>query len=620
MLTTITAIFAAERRSKRRDLWRSAIGYRFGLTASLLIAASAAAAQPFAAPLPPALPWHGASEALITRPDDPWITPAEAADFDRTPSYAQTRAYLDRVAAVSPLIRTFVFGHTAQGREMIAVLVGKDGKLDPKKPTLLVQAGIHAGEIDGKDAGLMLLRDIARHDKAGLVDKVNFVFVPIFNIDGHERSDPYNRPNQRGPDNQGWRTTAQNLNLNRDYLKAETPEMRAMLGLIGRVHPDLYLDLHVTDGADYQYDITFGFNGWNGRDVRSPRIGAWLDRTYRPAVTDALTRAGHTPGPLVLGIDDRDPDKGNTEYHATARFSNGYADLARFGGVLVEMHSLKPYKQRVLGTYVLLEATLVAMAAHGAELHAAVASDRNVRPTAIVAAWTPDPKPLRTDPWLGIAHDRYVSPASGAPEVRWLGRAQRQTMPVYGDTPGARIALPKAWWVPATAPWAIERLRLHGVTFEKIAAPRTIVVEMLRAVGPKLASAVDEGHVAVTADGFSRAMRSETFPAGSIRVPADQPLGELAAMLLEPQSPEGLFAWGYFPAILQRTEYIEGYAIAPLAERMLGNDPALKAEFEAKLKADPAFAADPQARLTWFYARTPYYDDRYLLYPIGREL
>lgn len=616
-------IFAMIAGSLRRPLRMNrdeALNVAASTIASLLLAASPAVAQPFAAPLPPALPWHGQSETLVVQRADPWITPAEASNFARTPSYAETRAYLDRLAAVSPLIRPAVFGHTAQGREMIAVLVNRDGKLDPKKPTLLVQAGIHPGEIDGKDAGLMLLRDIARNGKAGLVDRVNFVFVPIFNIDGHERSAPYNRPNQRGPDNQGWRTTAQNLNLNRDYLKADTPEMRAMLGLIGRVHPDLYLDLHVTNGADYQYDITLGFNGWNGRDARSPRIGAWLDRTYRPAVTAALTRAGHIPGPLVLGFDDRDPDKGNTEYHATARFSNGYADLARFGGVLVEMHSLKPYRQRVLGTYVLLEATLAAMAAHGGDLHAAVLADRAARPASIVAAWTPDPKPLRIDPWLGIAHDRYVSPASGAPEVRWLGRAERATMPVYGDTPGPRIVMPKAWWVPVTAPQAIERLRLHGIVFETIKAPRTVTVEMLRAVGPTLAPAVDEGHVAVTATGFTRAKRSETFPAGSVRVSADQPLGELAAMLLEPQSPEGMFAWGYFPTILQRTEYIEGYAIAPLAERMLAADPALKAEFDAKLKSEPAFAADPQARLGWLYARTSYYDDRYLLYPIGREL
>src|SRR3712207_487685 len=164
-----------------------------------------------------------------------------------------------RLDAASPLIRMERFGKTAQGRDLWVVTAARGGRLDPKKPTGLAQGGIHSGEIDGKDAGLMLLRDIAFRGKAGLLDRANFLFVPVFNADGHERTSPYNRPNQRGPASQGWRTTAQNLNLNRDYAKADSPEMRAMLALLRKYDPDLYLDLHVTDGVDYQHDITFVF-------------------------------------------------------------------------------------------------------------------------------------------------------------------------------------------------------------------------------------------------------------------------------------------------------------------------------------------------------------------------
>src|SRR4051812_23848002 len=188
------------------------------------VAAPVAPPQPrpagdLVAPLPPVLPWHGASEALVAGPRDPWVTPAEASRFDRTPSYAETRAWLDRLVAASPLLSIDVFGRTPQGRELYAIRAAKPGR--SAKPVLLVQAGIHSGEIDGKDAGLMLLRDIALRGKDHLLDHADFVFVPIFNADGHERSSPFNRPNQRGPWSQGWRTTAQNLNLNRDYLKAD---------------------------------------------------------------------------------------------------------------------------------------------------------------------------------------------------------------------------------------------------------------------------------------------------------------------------------------------------------------------------------------------------------------
>lgn len=577
-------------------------------------------AAPIEAPLPPVLPWSGKSERLIADANDPWITPAERTRLTTTPTYAETRAWLERLDAASPLIRLERFGATAQGRELYAVIASKDGAtLDPNKPVLLAQAGIHSGEIDGKDAGLMLLRDIAFKGKDRLLDRANLVFVPIFNADGHERSSRYNRPNQRGPVNQGWRTTAQNLNLNRDYLKADSPEMQAMIGLIRRYDPALYLDLHVTDGTDYQYDITYAFSGWEGYYAKSPAVGRWLDGRFRPAMDRALKANGHVPGLYVSAVDNRHPEKGITLDPDTPRFSTGYGDHRRLPTVLLETHSLKPYRQRVLGTYVFVEAALRLLGEEGASVRAAIAEDRAARPAETVLRWKPAEKPLYEMDFLGIAYERYRSPASGRDEIRWLGRPTRQKMPVQGNEPELTVELPKAWWVPVTAPQVIERLRLHGIEFETLTEPRTIELDMVRLVEPKLGDA-NEGHVPLTAARYEHGRRTETFPAGSVRVPSDQPLGLLAAAMLEPESPDSLLAWNFFPGILQRTEYIEGYVIAPLAEHMLAADPALKSEFEAKLAADPKFAADPDARLAWFYERTPYYDQRYLLYPVGREV
>ena len=276
-------------------------------------------------------------------------------DFVTTPDYAETRAWLDRLVAASPLLSIESFGRTAQGRELYFVRASKSGR---DNPVLLVQAGIHSGEIDGKDAGLMLLRDIALRGKDRLLDHADLIFVPILNADGHERASIYSRPNQRGPRVQGWRTTAQNLNLNRDYLKADSPEMRAMIGLIRRFDPALYLDLHVTDGTDYQYDIAYAFSGWRGYYAKSPAIGRWLDRRFRPRVDAALARNGHIPGYYVSAVDNRNPDKGISHDPDTPRFSTGYGDVRRLPTVLVETHSLKPYRQRVLGTYVLVEEAL----------------------------------------------------------------------------------------------------------------------------------------------------------------------------------------------------------------------------------------------------------------------
>lgn len=588
---------------------------RFPALLLALASTSLLAAAPFPpAPLPAERPWSGASERLIVKTSDPWITPAEAADFVTTPDYAATRAWLEKLVAASPLLTLESFGTSPEGRDLYYVRASKG----PGRPVVLAQGGIHAGEIDGKDAGMMLLRDIALRGKDSLLDKADLVFVPIFNVDGHERSSAYSRPNQRGPQEQGWRTTAQNLNLNRDYLKADAPEMQAMIGLINKLDPVLYLDLHVTDGADFQYDINTGFVGWEGYFARSPAIGRWLDKSFRPAVDGALKRAGHVHGLYVAAVDPRNLDNGIVMEADKPRYSTGYGDARRLPTVLVELHSLKNYRRRVLATYVLVEEALRLVGADATGVRAAIAADRAARPAEATLRWKPKQEPLYSFDFLGLAHDTLASKASGRDEVRWLDRPVTVRMPVYGEEPELTVKLPRAWWVPASATSVIDRLKLHGIGFETITAPKTVAVDMVRLVDPKLGSP-DEGRVPLTA-GFVHESRTETFPRGSVRVPADQPLGLLAAELLEAEAPDSALAWNFFPAILQRTEYMEPYVTAPMADAMLKADPALKARFEAKLAADPAFAADGDARLAWFYAQTPYFDERYLLYPIAREL
>lgn len=592
---------------------------RLLLPAALLLAAAPAAAQRMEveAPLPPPPAWRGASERLIAPRGHAWITPAEASGFETTPTYAETRAFIERLVAASPLLRIEPFGRSSEGRELYAVIASRnDGR---ERPRVLVQAGIHAGEIDGKDAGLMLLRDITQRGRSSLIDNVDLVFVPIFNVDGHERTSAFNRPNQRGPRSQGWRTTARNLNLNRDYLKADAPEMQAMIALIRRVDPVLYFDIHVTDGVDYQYDITYGFQGRDGRYAQSPAIGRWLDTVLRPNMDRALSRAGHIPSGLIFAIDDRDPAAGIADFAAQPRLSHAYGDFARVPTILVENHSLKPYRQRVLGTYVLIEEALRLAGANESSLRQAIAADRAERPRQVIVGWRPSEQPGPTIPWRGIADETYQSQISGRQEVRWLGRPQNSTMRVLVQEPSLTVTLPRAWWVPASRPEVIERLRLHGVQFETLSEPRTVTLEMARLVNPQLQPA-SEGHVPMRVASTGREQRTETFQAGSVRVPADQPLALVAAALLEPESPDSLLAWGFFPDILQRTEYIEGYAVEPLAQRMIEARPALALEFQAAVAADPELAADADRRLQWFYERSAYYDDRYLLYPVGREL
>ncbi|MDG2528322.1 M14 family metallopeptidase [Caulobacter endophyticus] len=600
------------------------------LTLALLALGTPAMAQTPAAKapwdeafLPPAPQWQGASQALIRDASDPWVTAFEAdPGHDFSPNYVDTRAWFDKLDKATKLVRVEDFGVSPEGRPIFAVIASKDGdKLDPKKPLLLVQCGIHPGEIDGKDAGMMLLRDMAFHGKDGLLDKVNLVLIPILSVDGHERSGPYSRPNQRGPRIQGWRNTATNQNLNRDFMKLDQPEMQALKRLQAKYKADLYVDVHVTDGMDYQYDVTYGYNGEDGVWSRSPATAKWLDDAFKPAMNQSLEAEGHIPGELVFGIDERNPKAGLSDGGLGERFSNGWGSAAHVPTILIENHSLKPHAQRVLGTYVFIETALKLLAQKGESLRAAIAADSALRPATIPANFVADDKPSLTRAFKGIRYETYDSVASGATEIRWLGQADPELwqLPFYSSHPTLQLARPKAYWVPSYRADIIERLKLHGVKVETLDAPKTVPVEMLRLVEPKLAPRANEGHVQMSVEQVTTQQRDWTFPKGSVRVSTDQPLGDLVVLLLEPQSSESVFAWGMVPEVLSRVEYIEPYAIAPLAEKMMAADPALKAEFEAKLKAEPKFAADPDARLAWFYKRTPFYDQRHLLYPIARE-
>lgn len=573
--------------------------------------------------LPPELPWNGASRALIAKAGDPWVTPAEASGLTTTPRYDETVAWLRRLEAADDRVALISLGRSPEGRDIWLVSVTAEGATTPAalrangRPTFLAQAGIHAGEIDGKDAGMMFLRDLTvRGTKSGLLDRANFLFIPILNVDGHERFGPFGRVNQRGPVECGWRTTARNLNLNRDYAKVDAPEMRALIRALNDWAPDLYYDIHVTDGIDYQYDITFGYTGTHGY---SPYAAGWMDLNLAPALFHDLKAAGHVPGRLIFAA-GATMEEGLFDWTAGPRFSNAYGDLRHLPTLLIENHSLKPYRQRVLGTYVLLESTLRLLGRLGHELRTASVADAARRPAAMPLSWRTGPGDTAQVQFLGVTSRQVPSSVTGAERTEWLGRPVTMTIPLFRQrTVATSVTRPRAYWIPPQWTEAIDRLRVHGLAMETLTAPRTLSVEMYRIDEPKLDGRAFEGRVQVTGRPVVE-VRTRTFPAGSVRVATDQPLGDLAVVLLEPQSDDSFFRWGFFPEILSETEYVEEYVMEPMARAMLAEDPALRARFDAALAADSLLAKSPGARLRWFYRQTPFRDDAWRLYPVAREV
>src|SRR5580704_1628511 len=291
-----------------------------------------------------------------------WLTPAEKTCYATTPDYAGTMDYLKRVQAAAPgQVRIEPFGKTGEGRDLDIVIVSRDGVFDPaaihaaKRPIVLVQNSIHAGEMDGKDACLALLRDmVISKSKAELLERSVFVFIPMYNADGHERRSPYNRINQDGPQEMGWRGNGTNLNLNRDYMKADAPETRAFLAMFHRWLPDFFVDDHVTDGADFQYDVTFTIEHFPNLNADT---GHWLDESVIPDLEHQVDASGHLASATYISlVDDSDPSKGLGFDTYVPRFSTGYMNLENRPSMLVEMHMLKDYKTRVTGNYELLRA------------------------------------------------------------------------------------------------------------------------------------------------------------------------------------------------------------------------------------------------------------------------
>lgn len=580
--------------------------------------------------LPPAQTWSGKSEGLIVADDDPWITPAERMGLSSTPDYEETVTWLRKLVSASAELEMVSIGKSLQGRDFWMVIASADRIFTADelsatgKPLLLAHSGIHAGEIDGKDAGLMLLRDMTVAGKRkDLLARANFLFIPILNVDGHERRSAFNRINQRGPTQMGWRTNARNQNLNRDFTKLDTAGVRALIRVFRQWKPDLYLDLHVTDGADYQYDITFGGNGRKGW---SPAIGSWIEDIYRPAISAVLSENGHQPGGLIFAANGMDMKDGILSWSGDARYSNGYGDAIHLPSVLVENHSLKPYKRRVLGTYVLLAETLGLLANEKDSLREAIRADQQQRPKSIALKYEANENLVPEKvPFKGIRSQRYQGRASGAEVVRWTGQSQEESIPrIYITQPGVMVDIPSAYIVPAAWSDIVERIALHGIEIEQLSAPLNTRAEVYRLPDAGIAEPSDwtpnpfEGHIRIDPGVPVKQEIETTFPAGSYRISTDQPLRKLLVLMLEPQAPDSFLQWGFFLEIFTRTEYAEAYVLEPLAQKMMETDEALKTRFEQKLESDESFAASRYQRLLWFYQQTPFFDREYLLYPVAR--
>jgi len=556
-------------------------------------------------------------------------TVAERSGFVETGRYDEVVALCTAFQTAYPkAVRCIEFGRTPEGRPMLALAASTSGALDPRAarerqlPVVLVQGGIHSGEIDGKDAGFLALRGLLDgRDAPGVLDQQVLLFVPVFNIDGHERFGPWNRPNQRCPKEMGWRTTAQNFNLNRDYAKADAPEMQAMLALVQAWDPLAVIDLHATDGAKFEHDISIQVEPVHAGDAALREAG----RALRDGVVASLAAHGSLPLAFYPSFDvDDDPASGFTDGVSPPRFSTGYFHLRNRFGMLVETHSWKEYPTRVRITHRTVLAVLEQVAARGAAwMKAAREADARAAALAgqpVALDWHATDK-ARTIEFRGFHYTRTPSEVSGTLMTRYdESHPQVWRLPLRDDVqPHTVVNAPGAGYVvpPGVAGAVGEKLKQHGIAFRAlVAAWPKAPVQVFRADKATFGIKPMEGRQRLTLEG-RWAAEPRDIAAGALFVPIAQPLARLAMALLEPQAPDALVAWGFFNSAFEQKEYMEPYVAEEVARAQLA-DPAVAAEFARRLAADAAFAKDPAARLDFFYRRHPSWDDRYNLYPVMR--
>ena len=545
------------------------------LLAGLAGCASAPAAPTAAAPAVPSAPAVGdpvralpvpGGDSVRPRPAAGPLTRAERTGYAETSTHADVVAFLDSLAAAvrarGGTLPRGTIGRTDEGRELPYVVASRPAVATPEaaralgRPIVYVQGNIHGGEVEGKEALQMLLRDLLLDERPNALDSIVLVAVPIYNADGNERWGPQARQRgaQNGPASVGQRPNAQSLDLNRDYVKAEAPETRASLAMFDRWAPHVFVDLHTTNGSYHGYALTYA----PSLHPAAP-LGEWTRTALLPELRRRVAeRHGYPTYDYGNFADDGggaslgDPAKaGWFTYDHRQRFGTNYYGLRGGVAVLSEAYSHDPFGRRVASTYAFVRELLGVAGEQGASLVARVEEARRAAPAGEVPLRAALAEDAPAD-WIAVERleatgDTTRTEPGGPRGFRRTGRYEARRMAAATFfRPTLREAPPAGWALPASDTAAVRLLRLHGVEVRRLAEPWS---------GPASAFVVDsaiaaarpfQGHREVRIEGRWQPPAERTLPAGTFVVASSHPLGRLAFLLLDPRSDDGLATWNAF--------------------------------------------------------------------------
>ncbi|MBM4175649.1 MAG: peptidase M14 [Ignavibacteria bacterium] len=557
-----------------------------------------------------------------------WITHFEKSNYLETPRYKETIDYFKKFEKHSPYAKLISFGRSPEGRELFVLIASKDKQFNPLsaqksgKVILMIQNGIHSGEIDGKDASMILLRDIlVTKEKFHYLDNVILMVIPVFNVDGHERFSPFNRINQNGPKEMGWRVNSLNLNLNRDYMKADSPEMKAWLKLFNAWQPDMFVDCHVTNGADYQYTMTYAIE--KDKNVH-PILGEWVKKSFIPYFENEVEKDGFLIAPYVWFRGD-EIKKGIVDGATGPRLSNGYTAIRNKIALLLETHMLKDYKSRVFATYSALDVVIRKINSESKKVKEIVrkAEEQSLRD--FIRDKKAIPLKYQTEdegiPFIfkGINYRKEPSEISGKEKIVYTDEKSELEVPLFNNVRVVdSVEAPFAYFIPTQFKEIIDVMKLHGIKLHRLTKEIKLKVEKYKFDETPVWQRIPyESRIAVSAK-YNSFFEEVIIPEGTYAALTDQLAFRVLVNLLEPKAPDSFVYWGFFNSIFERKEYFEDYVMEKYALEMIESDPNLKISFSEKINSDSSFANNPYKRLEYFYRLSPYYDQSWNVYPIMR--
>lgn len=487
------------------------------------------------------------------------------------------------------------------------------------KNILWITNSIHPGEPDGTDASLLLAQALLDSDQLmGLLVHTAVCIVPVYNVSGALNRGRYSRADQDGPRDYGFRGNAKNLDLNRDFMKMDSENARTLETVLTAWDPDIYFEPHVSDGADHQYIMALLSTQ---KDKLSPPLSEFMTMVLQPGQYEWMNNKGMLMCPY-FETTGKVPEEGLHGFYDSPRYSSGYNALFDRIGIISESHMLKPFPDRVNATLQLLLGTLAVMDQHSEALRSAriAAKKRTSATDAFGLNWKLDPSAVSSLPWKGYAAKTDTSLVTGLPRIRYDHDEPTDTVVPWRDTyrPSVTMPKPKAYLVPQQWKAVIDRLKVNGVEMKVLPNDTLLQVEQDSIGDFATVPMAYEGHYLHRDINTVRHRAEMTAHAGDLLVPMGKTTDRYVMEALECRAEDGFFAWNFFDGVLQQKEWFDDYVFEDMAARLLAHDVEMKEAFEARRAADPGFAKDADAQLTWIYRRSPWMEPSWRKYPVLR--